>query len=42
MGEISEMILDGTLCQICGVFLEDEEDAGYPRTCEGCEGAGNE
>ena len=40
MGEISEMMQDGILCQICGVFMDDLQDGdeapGYPRTCEGC------
>lgn len=34
MGEIAEMMLDGTLCQVCGEFMGD--DCGYPRTCDGC------
>ena len=39
MGEISDMMLDGTLCQYCGVLLIEEggEEAGYPQSCEGCE-----
>lgn len=37
MGEISEMILDGTLCQVCGGLVGDvPEDVGYPRTCNSC------
>lgn len=40
MGEIAEMILEGTLCQHCGGLMEDiTEDSqapGYPRTCEDC------
>lgn len=36
MGEIAEMMLDGTLCQTCGDFLGD--DCGYPRMCPACEG----
>lgn len=35
MGEIAEMMLDGTLCQVCGEFMGD--DRGFPRTCAGCE-----
>ena len=34
MGEIAEMMLDGTLCQMCGVYLG--EDDGFPVTCAGC------
>jgi hypothetical protein len=36
MGEISEMMLDGTLCQICGVYPDDDDAGGYPRTCADC------
>lgn len=36
MGETTEMILDGLLCQVCGSFIEGEEP-GYPRNCEDCE-----
>jgi len=36
MGEAVEFMLDGILCQVCGVFI-DGESPGYPRTCEGCE-----
>ncbi len=39
MGEIAEMMLDGTLCQVCGVAMvhgEDDEPAGYPVTCDDC------
>lgn len=32
MGEIAEMHLDGTLCEMCGVYL-DGESPGYPRYC---------
>lgn len=38
MGEISEMILEGILCDECGGLVGDEpESVGYPRKCEGCE-----
>lgn len=37
MGEIADMMLDGTMCQGCGVFLHDGEDGpGYPGYCSGC------
>jgi hypothetical protein len=42
VGEITEMILDGTLCQICGVFMgapdgnDDFEPPGHPQTCAIC------
>ena len=46
MGEITEMILDGTLCQICGCSVceenpeevpEEDVSPGYPRSCDECE-----
>lgn len=39
MGEIAEMMLDGTLCQGCGEFLHDGEDGdGFPTFCAACGG----
>lgn len=35
MGEIAEMMLDGTLCEGCGVYLDGDAD-GYPRCCPDC------
>ena len=35
MGEVAEMMLDGTLCQQCGEYIGDA--VGYPRTCVDCE-----
>jgi hypothetical protein len=32
MGEAAEMMLDGTLCECCGVAL-DGDSPGYPRYC---------
>ena len=40
MGEISEMILDGTLCEQCGEYIGDE--VGFPRSCYSCGGEGEE
>ncbi|HEX3156727.1 MAG TPA: hypothetical protein VHV32_19010 [Candidatus Angelobacter sp.] len=34
MGEVAEMMLDGTLCQVCGELLGDA--CGFPRTCKAC------
>lgn len=34
MGEVAEMMLDGTLCQHCGTFIGEAE--GYPKTCDSC------
>lgn len=32
MGDISEMMLDGTLCQGCGIYLPGNAE-GFPRYC---------
>jgi len=42
MGEITEMILDGTLCELCGVFMgdindDDFEAPGFTQTCKACQ-----
>lgn len=34
MGEISEMMLDGTLCEGCGEYLGKLE--GFPQLCASC------
>ena len=35
MGDIADMMLDGTLCQVCGVYMIAN---GYPQTCQDCGG----
>lgn len=35
MGQITELVLDGVLCQVCGVAM-DEEVPGFPRSCPDC------
>lgn len=38
MGDIAEMILDGTLCEQCGCVVGDVPEAvGHPRKCEDCQ-----
>lgn len=46
MGDIADMLLDGTLCQMCGGLvyegdpdkaIGDEMSPGYPRTCQDCQ-----
>lgn len=37
MGEIAEMMLDGTLCACCGDYLGDDDGWGIPSYCPGCE-----
>ncbi len=34
MGDIADMMLEGTLCEGCGVYMGDE--CGFPRMCKGC------
>ena len=34
MGEIADMMLDGTLCQVCGVYMGEGD--GFPVTCRAC------
>ena len=43
MGEIADMMIDGEMCAMCGVYLQGES-SGYPRYCsndcaEGIDGA---
>lgn len=37
MGDIAEMILEGILCEVCSIYIQDGEKPGYPRKCESCE-----
>jgi hypothetical protein len=38
VGEIADMMLDGTMCQGCGVWLHDGKDGpGYPGFCHSCQ-----
>jgi hypothetical protein len=36
MGEISDMMLDGTLCEACGEFIDDDQGGEFPRRCAAC------
>ncbi|MGK5511744.1 hypothetical protein [Brevibacillus formosus] len=36
MGELTEMMLSGMLCQVCGAYMDDFDDPGHPRTCQDC------
>jgi hypothetical protein len=38
MGEIADMMLEGVLCECCGVYIGD--DVGYPMKCEDCRTGG--
>ena len=35
MGEVTEMILEGILCELCGVYIDDDPP-GVPRKCKNC------
>jgi len=35
MGDVADMMLDGTLCEGCGVYLGEAVD--YPRRCKRCQ-----
>jgi len=37
MGEIADAMLEGLLCEVCGVLMDDIEAPGYPRRCLGCQ-----
>ncbi len=37
MGEIADMMINGRMCEQCGVYMDDGEEPGYPRLCPGCE-----
>ena len=37
MGEIADMMLDGTMCAGCGVWMDDGNDGpGFPQYCYNC------
>ena len=37
MGEIADMMLDGTMCAGCGEWMHGGEDGhGYPQYCSAC------
>ena len=36
MGQAADDMLNGLCCQVCGQFMDDYEEVGYPRTCESC------
>ena len=39
MGDyLTEMILEGILCESCGDYLGDKDEKPYAHKCAGCEG----
>ena len=37
MGEVADMMIDGTLCHGCGVYIEEGQAEGFPRYCSDCQ-----
>jgi methionyl-tRNA synthetase len=37
MGDIADMILEGILCDVCGMLFVDHNIPGHPRTCDDCQ-----
>ena len=37
MGEMADMMIDGTLCHTCGVYLDTGPGGGFPRFCHVCQ-----
>ena len=35
MGDIADLMLDGSLCEQCGEFI-DSDAPGHPRLCAAC------
>lgn len=35
MGDIADMMLEGILCEQCGVYIDDRPP-GHPRLCRAC------
>ena len=40
MGDIADMMIDGTLCEQCGAALGEGD--GYPRKCKDCSKESND
>ena len=36
MGDAADMVLDGTLCEWCGVLVDYGASPGHPRKCDTC------
>lgn len=35
MGDIADLTIEGTLCQLCGTYI-DGDSPGFPRYCDQC------
>ncbi len=38
MGDVADSMICGAACQRCGCWFDDDDEPGYPRTCDGCGG----
>jgi hypothetical protein len=36
MGDFADMVIEGIMCEMCGVFI-DAEGCGHPQKCDYCE-----
>jgi hypothetical protein len=36
MGEITELILEGVLCETCGDYIDNDDIPGHPVKCAEC------
>ena len=36
MGEMAELMIEGTVCDMCGCNFDDGGSPGFPRTCGEC------
>lgn len=36
MSDFVDMVLEGLVCESCGELMDDMEEVGYPRSCQGC------
>lgn len=39
--KLSDLVLKGSLCAICGIYIEEGISANYPRICRKCGGDAN-
>lgn len=39
MGDVADMMINGLMCELCGVIVDGEEP-GHPRQCEDCQEEG--
>ena len=36
MGDLTDQVLNGFLCEGCGDIMPDQEEPGFPRRCPSC------